>query len=459
MTNQPPKTQRTCLAIVLAAGEGTRMKSSLPKVMHKVGGRSMLGHVLDAVAQAGATALAVVVGPDREDVAKEARAHAPDATVYVQRERLGTAHAVLAAREALEKGYDDVIVAFADTPLIRPETFAALRASLAKGASIVGLGFEAKDPAGYGRFVMDGEMLEAIVEHKDATASQRTITLCNAGLMALDGRRAIALLSAVGNDNAQKEYYLPDAAIVARAQGLSAGICLAPEDEVMGVNDRIQLSVAESVFQGRMRHAAMAGGTTLIAPETVFFSHDTKIGRDVIVEQHVVFGVGVAIADGAVVHAFCHFEGATIGPKANVGPYARLRPGADLGENAKVGNFVEIKGATIGKGAKVSHLSYIGDADVGAEANIGAGTITCNYDGFFKYHTSIGDNAFVGTNTSLVAPVRIGAGAFIASGSVITDDVPVDALALGRGRQVVKDGWAAQFRAESAQRKAALKKS
>jgi bifunctional UDP-N-acetylglucosamine pyrophosphorylase / glucosamine-1-phosphate N-acetyltransferase len=458
MTEQNATTPRTCLAIVLAAGEGTRMKSSLPKVMHKVGGRSMLGHVLSAVAQAGATALAVVVGPDREDVAKEALHHAPEASVYVQRERLGTAHAVLAAREALEKGYDDVIIAFADTPLITSKTFAALRTSLARGASVVALGFEARDPTGYGRFVMDGAMLEAIVEHKDTTESQRGISLCNAGLMALDGKRAVALLSAVGNKNAQKEYYLPDAAIVARAQGLSAAICLAPEDEVMGVNDRIQLSVAEAVFQGRMRLAAMAGGVTLIAPETVFFSHDTKIGRDVLIEPHVFFGTGVAIADGAVVHAFCHFEGATIGLNANVGPYGRLRPGADLAENAKVGNFVEIKGATIGKGAKVSHLSYIGDADVGADANIGAGTITCNYDGFFKYRTSIGNNAFVGTNASLVAPVSIGAGAFIASGSVITDDVPVDALALGRGRQVIKDGWAAEFRAQSAARKAALKK-
>lgn len=449
---------RTCLAIVLAAGEGTRMKSSLPKVMHQVGGRSMLGHVLHAVSQAGATALAVVVGPERDDVAAEALRHAPGSSVFVQRERLGTAHAVLAARDALGKGYDDVIVAFADTPLIRPETFAALRSALAGGSSVVGLGFEAKDPSGYGRFVMKGDMLESIVEHKDADESQRRITLCNAGLMALDGHRAVALLSAVGNANAQKEFYLPDAAVVARKQGLVASICLAPEDEVMGVNDRVQLSVAESVFQDRMRHAAMANGVTLIAPETVFFSHDTKIGRDVVVEPHVFFGPKVTIADGAVIHAFCHFEGADIGPKANVGPYARLRPGADLAESAKVGNFVEVKGATIGKGAKVSHLSYIGDADVGADANIGAGTITCNYDGFFKYRTTIGENAFVGTNSSLVAPVKIGDGAFIASGSVVTDDVPADALALGRGRQVVKDGWAADFRLQSAARKAAAKK-
>jgi bifunctional UDP-N-acetylglucosamine pyrophosphorylase/glucosamine-1-phosphate N-acetyltransferase len=445
---------RTCLAIVLAAGEGTRMKSSLPKVMHPVGGRSMLGHVLAAVREAGATSMAVVVGPGREDVAAEALRHAPTADVFVQHERLGTAHAVLAARTALERGYDDVIIAFADTPLIRAETFVALRGILAGGASVVGLGFEARDPTGYGRFVMDGEMLEAIVEHKDANAEQRRITLCNAGLMAIDGTRAVDLLTAIGNDNAQNEYYLPDAVIVARSQGLSAAICLAPEDEVMGVNDRIQLSLAEAVFQKRMRLAAMTGGATLIAPETVFFSHDTRIGRDVIIEPHVVFGPGVTIADHAVVHAFCHIEGARVGAKATVGPFGRLRPGADLGESAKIGNFVEVKAATIGRNAKVSHLSYIGDASVGAGANIGAGTITCNYDGFFKYRTEIGEGAFVGTHSSLVAPVTIGAGAFIGSGSVITEDVPADALALGRGRQAIKLGWAMEFRARSSSRKA-----
>lgn len=450
---------RTCLAIILAAGEGTRMKSSLPKVMHQVGGRSMLGHVLAAVSQAGANAIAVVVGPDRADVAAEARRHAPEATVFVQHERLGTAHAVLAAREALDHGYDDVIVAFADTPLILPETFAALRHGLATGSSVVGLGFEAADPTGYGRFVTKGDMLEAIVEHKDATESQRAIGLCNAGLMAIDGRRAVDILSRVGNGNAQKEYYLPDAVIVARGDGLKAGLSLAPENEVMGVNDRIQLAAAEAVFQNRMRRAVMASGATLMAPETVFFSHDTKLGRDVVVEPHVFFGPGVTVADGAVVHAFCHFEGASVGAKANVGPYGRLRPGAALDENVKVGNFVEVKGARIGKGAKVSHLSYIGDADVGADANIGAGTITCNYDGYFKYRTVIGEGAFIGTNSSLVAPVQIGAGAFVGSGSVITDDVPADALALGRGRQVVKEDWARDFRKDSSARKAAVKTS
>lgn len=445
---------RTCLAIILAAGEGTRMKSAMPKVMHPVGGRSMLGHVLAAVTQAGATSLAVVVGPGRDDVAAEATRHAPTADIFVQHERLGTAHAVLAARSALDRGFDDVIIAFADTPLIRAETFLALRGILAGGASVVGLGFEARDPAGYGRFVMSGEMLDAIIEHKDASEDQRRITLCNAGLMAIDGARAVDLLSAIGNDNAQDEYYLPDAVIVARAQGLGAAICLAPEDEVMGVNDRIQLSLAEAIFQKRMRLAAMAGGATLVAPETVFFSHDTKIGRDVLVEPNVVFGPGVTIADHAVIHAFCHIEGAQVGVRANVGPFGRLRPGADLGEGAKIGNFVEVKGATIGRNAKVSHLSYIGDADVGANANIGAGTITCNYDGFFKYRTEIGEGAFVGTHSSLVAPVTIGAGAFIGSGSVITEDVPADALALGRGRQTIKPDWASAFRAKSSSRKA-----
>lgn len=461
MTHQAenPGRTRSCLAIVLAAGEGTRMKSSLPKVMHRVGGLSMLGHVLSAVVKAGANALAVVVGPGREDVAREALSHAPAASIHVQNERLGTAHAVLAARAALAEGYDDVIIAFADTPLIRPETFAALRAGLGSGASVVGLGFEADDPTGYGRFVTQDDMLEAIVEHKDASEIQRAIRLCNAGLMALDGARATALLEAIGNDNAQREYYLPDAVVVARRQGLEARICLAGESEVMGVNDRIQLARAEAVFQNRMRHAAMAAGATLIAPETVFFSHDTRIGRDVLIEPHVFFGPKVVVADGAVIHAFCHFEGATVGARAEIGPYGRLRPGAELAENVKIGNFVEVKGATIGKGAKVNHLSYVGDSDIGAAANIGAGTITCNYDGFFKYRTVVGEGAFVGTNSSLVAPVRIGAGAFIGSGSVITEDVPDDALALGRGRQTVKAGWAAEFRAQSAARKAGLKKT
>jgi bifunctional UDP-N-acetylglucosamine pyrophosphorylase/glucosamine-1-phosphate N-acetyltransferase len=456
MTEMQPA--RSCLAILLAAGEGTRMRSARPKVLHEIGGRSLLGHALTALATAGADRIVVVVGPGREDVAEAARRLLPEVTIAVQAERRGTAHAALAAREVLAAGFDDVIVAFADTPLIRPDTFGALRAELARGAGVVALGFEAQDPTGYGRLLMRDGALEAIVEHKDATPEQRAVRFCNAGLMALDGHQALSLLEAIGNDNAQSEYYLPDAVALARGRGLETRAIAAPESEVQGVNDRIQLAAAEAEFQRRRRREVMAGGATLIAPETVFFSHDTQVGRDVLIEPHVVFGPGVQVADGAVIHAFSHLEGAEVGPKATVGPYARLRPGARLADKAKVGNFVEIKAAEIGAGAKVSHLTYIGDASVGAEANIGAGTITCNYDGFFKYRTTIGAGAFVGSNSSLVAPVTIGAGAIVGSGSVVTEDVAADALALGRGRQIVKDGWAKSFREAALARKAAARK-
>lgn len=444
---------RTCLAVILAAGEGTRMKSQRPKVLHEVAGRSLLGHAIASVSAAGADAIVVVAGPDRPDVAAEAKALLPSAQIVVQAERRGTAHAVLAAREALGAGHDDVLVAFADTPLLRPETFQAMRSELARGAQVAALGFEARDPTGYGRFVIEGGALKAIVEHKDAREAERRITLCNAGLMALDGRHALAILEAIGNANAQNEYYLPDAVAVARSKGLKAVALTAPESEVQGVNDRAQLAAAEAEFQRRKRCEVMAGGATLIAPETVFFSYDTKIGRDVLIEPNVVFGPGVSVADDAVIHAFSHLEGAEVGPQASVGPFGRLRPGAKLGRKARIGNFVEIKAADLGEGAKVNHLTYIGDASVGADANIGAGTITCNYDGFFKSRTTIGAGAFVGSNSALVAPVTIGDGAYVGSGSVITRDVPADALAIGRGRQVEREGWARTFRAESQEKK------
>lgn len=447
---------RTCLAIVLAAGEGTRMKSARPKVLHEMAGRSLLGHALAAVAAAGADAVAVVIGPDRPDVAAEVKKQAPHAAIFVQTERKGTAHAVLAARESLAQGHDDVLVAFADTPLVQPATFATLRAALHDGAAVAALGFEAKDPAGYGRFVVQDGELQAIVEHKDADAATRAITLCNAGLMALDGKRALAILDAIGNSNAQNEYYLTDAVAVAHAQGLHAVARTAPETEVQGVNDRAQLAAVEADFQRRKRAEVMAAGATLVAPETVFFGHDTQIGRDVLIEPNVVFGPGVRVADGAVIHAFSHLEGASVGPGASIGPYARLRPGADLAKGARVGNFVEIKAAAIGEGVKVNHLTYIGDAEIGAGANIGAGTITCNYDGFFKSKTIIGEGAFIGSNSALVAPVRIGAGAYIGSGSVITRDVQPDALAVARGRQIEREGWASSFRAAAKARKAAV---
>lgn len=444
MTDRPA---RRCLAVVLAAGEGTRMRSTLPKVLHGLAGRSMLAHVLSTVAALGVDAVAVVVGPGRDDVAAAARRACPDAKVFVQAERRGTAHAVLAARDALQQGYDDVLVLYADVPLIEADTLDGMRAALAEGAAVVALGFEAADPTGYGRLLLgpDGA-LAAIREHKDASDTERQVTLCNSGLMALDGRRALALLDRVTPDNIQREFYLTDAVAIARADGERCAAPVAAETEVMGVNDRVQLAAAEAQLQRRLRVAAMRAGVTLQAPDTVFLSHDTRFGRDVTVEPHVVFGPGVTVGDGAVVHAFSHFAGAAIAAGAQVGPFARLRPGARLAAGAKVGNFVEVKNADIGAGAKVSHLSYIGDATVGAGANVGAGTITCNYDGFGKAHTDIGTDAFIGSNSALVAPVSIGAGAYVGSGSVITDDVPADALALGRGRQVVKEGWAERFR-------------
>ncbi len=438
---------RQALAVILAAGEGTRLKSRIPKVLHKVAGRTLLAHVLTAVRDADIENVAVVIGPDREDVAAEVRRVFPAASIHIQTERLGTAHAVLAAREALADDHDDVLVLFADTPLIESATLRHLRTALGGGNAVVALGFEARDPTGYGRLVrdLDGSLL-AIREHKDASTDERRLTLCNAGLMALSGRQAMPILEAIGNDNAQKEFYLPDAVAVARNSNLPAGTILASEEEVMGINDRVQLAEAEAVMQKRLREQAMRNGATLVAPETVFLSADTQIGRDVLIEPHVVFGPGVVVEEGAVIHSFSHLEGARVGKGASVGPFARLRPGAKLEEGAKVGNFVEIKAAEIGRGAKINHLSYIGDASVGAASNVGAGTITCNYDGYGKHRTEIGANAFIGTNSSLVAPVKIGAGAYIGSGSVITNDVAPDALALGRGRQVEKAGWAKDFR-------------
>jgi bifunctional UDP-N-acetylglucosamine pyrophosphorylase/glucosamine-1-phosphate N-acetyltransferase len=432
------------------------MRSGLPKALHKIAGRSMLAHVLDAVRHAGADHVAVVVGPDCADVAAEAEKAAPGARIYVQAERRGTAHAVLAARDALSRGFADVLVVFADTPLVRPETFTALREKRVSGAGVVALGFEPADPTGYGRLLTDADgQLIAIREHKDASEKERQTRLCNAGLMALDGAHALDWLERIGCDNAQKEFYLPDAVEVARRDGASCAIVKAEAGEVLGVNDRAQLAEAEAEIQRRLRLAAMLGGATLIAPETVFFSHDTVLGADVLVEPHVVFGPGVTVGDGAIVHAFSHLEGAKLGKGATVGPYARLRPGANLAAGAKIGNFVEIKKAEIGEGAKVNHLTYIGDAVIGPRANIGAGVITCNYDGFLKYRTIIGADAFIGSNSALVAPVEIGAGAYVGSGSVVTRDVPADSLAVARGRQEAKAGWAAAFRKKMAALKAA----
>ena len=439
---------RRCLALILAAGEGTRMRSTVPKVMHRLAGRTMLSHVAATAVSAEADAVAVVIGPHRDDVAAEARRAAPGAEVFVQAERNGTAGAVLAAREAIARGFDDILVLYGDVPLVTPEILRGMRRALAGGAEVVALGFQAASPHGYGRLLIaDGE-LQAIREHKDASPAELEVTFCNSGLMALAGACALEILDRIGRTNAQGEFYLTDAVQAARADGRRCIALAASESEVMGVNDRVQLAAAEAVLQARLREGAMRNGATLVAPETVFLSHDTRLGRDVLVEPHVVFGPGVSVEEDAVIHAFSHLEGARVGPGASVGPFGRLRPGTVLGKGARIGNFVEIKTAEVEAGAKVNHLTYIGDARVGAGANIGAGTITCNYDGYRKFRTEIGDGAFVGSNSSLVAPVSIGARAYVASGSVVTHDVPDDALAFGRSRQSNKEGRAATLRAE-----------
>jgi bifunctional UDP-N-acetylglucosamine pyrophosphorylase/glucosamine-1-phosphate N-acetyltransferase len=439
-------TGRTSLTIVLAAGEGTRMRSSIPKVLHPVAAQSMLAHVLGAAPKGAGAALAVVIGPDHQAVADEVKRLRPDAATFVQRERLGTAHAVLAARDAIIGGADELLIAFGDTPLISAATFERLRAALKKGAALAVLGFRAADPTGYGRLVVEGGRLIAIREQADASAEQRAINLCNAGVMAFDGRKALEIIQNIGSANSKGEYYLTDAVGIVRDLGLEAVVIETSEDEVRGINSKTQLAEAEAVMQARLRKAALEAGVTLIAPETVHLAADTTFGRDVTIEPFVVIGPGVSIADGAVIHSFCHIVQASVGKNASVGPYARLRPGTSLGEGARIGNFVEAKAATLEAGVKVNHLSYVGDAHVGANANIGAGTITCNYDGFSKHRTEIGAGAFIGSNSSLVAPVKIGNGAYVGSGSVITKDVPDDALAVERSQQTTREGGAKRYR-------------
>jgi bifunctional UDP-N-acetylglucosamine pyrophosphorylase/glucosamine-1-phosphate N-acetyltransferase len=439
-------TGRTSLTIVLAAGEGTRMRSSLPKVLHPVASQPLLAHVLDAIPRGAGAATAVVIGPNHDAVAAAARRLRPDAATYVQHERLGTAHAVLAAREAIARGADDLLVVFGDTPLISAATFERLREPLKKGAALAVLGFRAVDPAGYGRLLVKGDRLVAIREQADATPAERAITLCNAGVMAFDGRKALEIIEKIGRANAKGEYYLTDAVTIVRDLGWEAVVIETGEDEVRGINTKAQLAEAEQVMQARLRKAALDAGVTMIAPETVYLAADTTFGNDVTIEPFVVIGPGVSIADGAVIHSFSHIVQASIGRQASVGPYARLRPGTSLGEGVKIGNFVETKAATLDAGAKVNHLSYIGDAHVGQGANIGAGTIVCNYDGFDKHRTTIGAAAFVGSNSSLVAPVKIGNGAYVGSGSVITKDVPDDALAVERSPQNNREGGAARYR-------------
>ncbi len=451
------KTDRKCLTIILAAGEGKRMASDLPKVLHPVAGLAMVGHVMETAKSAGAEAIAVVVGNQAERVSKAVEDYDPSSTSHIQHERLGTGHAVLAAQDAITDEFDDVVVLNGDVPLIRASTIESARAELNEGADIVVLGFRTADPTGYGRMITEGKNLLAIREHKDATDEERKITFCNSGIMAFRREIMVDVLKAIGNDNTQGEYYLTDAAEVARQKGLEVIASEVPEDETLGVNDRVQLAEVEHIWQQRRRHDLMLSGVSMTAPHTVIFHHDTVVERDAVLEPNLVFGPDVRIAKGATIRSFSHLEGAQVGEGAIVGPFARLRPGTVMGPKARAGNFVEIKAGLVAAGAKINHLSYIGDAEVGAEANIGAGTITCNYDGFGKHKTKIGDGAFIGTNTSLVAPVSIGTNANTAAGSVIYEDVPSDALAIERGKQANLEGKAKVLRERNQARKLATR--
>ncbi|WP_071673633.1 bifunctional UDP-N-acetylglucosamine diphosphorylase/glucosamine-1-phosphate N-acetyltransferase GlmU [Nioella nitratireducens] len=437
---------RPCAVVILAAGQGTRMNSDLPKVLHRIAGAPLVVHAMEAAAALDPSRMIVVTGHGADKVEKAVTAHEEAAVCVRQTEQLGTGHAVLQAAPALD-GFDgDVIVLYGDTPFISSDTLATMRAARA-AHDIVMLGFEAKTPGRYGRLVMQGRDLSRIVEAKDATPEELAITFCNSGLMAADAATVMRLLAQVGNDNASGEYYLTDVPALARAEGLTATAIACDEAETLGVNSRAELAAAEALFQRRKRADVLAEGVTMTAPDTVFFAYDTWIGRDVVIEPNVVFGPGVTVENDATIRAFSHLEGCHLGARTTVGPYARLRPGAELGNDAKVGNFVEVKSAEIGEGAKVNHLSYIGDAAIGDGSNIGAGTITCNYDGVFKHRTTVGRNAFIGSNTMLVAPVSVGDGAMTGSGSVITSDVPAGDLALARAKQVNKTGLGARLMA------------
>jgi bifunctional UDP-N-acetylglucosamine pyrophosphorylase/glucosamine-1-phosphate N-acetyltransferase len=437
-------------AIILAAGEGTRLKSARPKVLHEIAGQPMICHVIDALRPLAPAETVIVRGRDGDSVA---RAVAPLPSV-IQSPARGTGDAVRAARSALGAGLGDIadiVVLFGDTPLLRAETIAALidARRRAPEVAVAVAGMRPSDPAPYGRLVLDRDgTLLRIVETRDADPDERAIGLCNGGIMAIDARHAFGLVDRIGNDNAKREFYLTDIVAIARAQGLSCRVAELPAEELLGVNTRAELAAAERVMQDRLRRRAMDEGATLVAPETVFLSADTRLGRDVVVEPNVVFGPGVTIADNVRIRSFSYFEGADIASGAIVGPFARLRPGTVLEANVHVGNFVEVKATRLGAGVKASHLSYLGDSDIGAGTNIGAGTITCNYDGFNKFRTIIGEGAFIGSNTALVAPVTVGDGAIVAAGSVVTSDVPADALTIARARQVDKPGRAPGLRAQ-----------
>jgi bifunctional UDP-N-acetylglucosamine pyrophosphorylase/glucosamine-1-phosphate N-acetyltransferase len=456
-----PRVSPDLAAIVLAAGHGTRMMSQRPKVLHEVAGRSMIGHVIANVAALKPAKIVLVIGPEptMPAIVEEARRVAPgiEIAAVVQHDRHGTGHAVRQAKTALAGHQGDVVVVFGDTPLVTTATLRKLVQARRKGKHAVTLaGFRPDNPLLFARLVLDAKgRLERVVEARDASAEERAIKLCNAGFMAAEARLLFDLVGRLKNENVKREYYLFDIVRMARQRDRACGVIEAEVEEAFGIDSRAALARAEAMIQQRLRDAAMAGGATLVAPETVFFSHDTRIGRDVVVAPHVVFGLGVEIGDGVEIRSFSHLERCSVAAGATVGPFARLRPGAAIGEGAHVGNFVEIKAASIEAGAKVNHLTYIGDARVGAKANIGAGTITCNYDGFEKFHTDIGAGAFIGSNSALVAPVKIGDGAYVASGSVVTADVPAGGLAVARGRQTVKETWAESFRSRRAAEKAA----
>jgi len=439
---------RPVAAVILAAGQGTRMKSDRHKVLHPIAGRPMIAHLFDTLAALAPERTVIVVGNGREQI--EPVASALGASIAVQEPQRGTAHAVMQAEADLAGFTGDILVLLGDTPLVSAATLERMldRLNADDAPAAVILASRPDDPRHYGRVIADADgIVDRIAEYKDASEAERAVRLCNSGLMAARSEDLFGLLARVGNDNVAGEYYLPDVITVAAADGLRSAMVETEAWEVAGVNSRAELAAMEAEWQQRRRARAMAEGASLVAPETVWFAYDTEIGRDVTIEPNVVFGPGVRIADGATIRAFSHVEGASVASGAEVGPYARLRPGAEIGEKAKVGNFVEVKKARLAKGAKANHLSYIGDAEVGEGANIGAGTITCNYDGFFKYRTEIGAGAFIGSNSALVAPVVIGEGAIVGAGSVVTKNVAADALALSRGAQSEKPGWAARFRA------------